>query len=276
MTISLEPAAPAQRGPLRPISTTHLFTVGEDFVVYAGGEDFLTLELGAAAAAELVSVLRGETDLSSCTALDQAIAAEVTAELAAEGLLAEPGAFSFSTPPHAHAVILGDGVVADAVRTLLPGAATSLTDDVTDLVIACAGWLPDAAWLRLDAELAARGIAWHRCWGDGTALHIGPLTVPGEGPGYDDVRRRQLAATDSPDLLLALWSHWDRTAPDYPSPDPGSAAIAAGLLAADALDLLAGRVPLGSTEQRELNLRTRDIISHPVLPVPGSAWLPTR
>lgn len=263
------------RAALRPSPVTQVFTLGDDFVVYAGGDEFLTLELGEAAAAELVAVLHGDLALRACTALETATAADITDELIAEGLIIEPPGAACPVP---YAAVVGDGPIAEAVRGLLPRTQATVPgpdSPAVDLVIVCAGWLPDRDWQQLDRELAGRSIPWHRCWGDGTALYLGPLTLPGTGPGYGDVRQRQLAATDSPDLLQALWQHWDGTPPTtYPAPDPASTAMAAGLLAGDAFDLVAGRRPVGQSVQRELDLVTRQVIEHPVLPVPGSPWLP--
>jgi len=248
----------------------HAFAAEDRFIVYAGGDDFLVLELDAPAGAELAAVVRGELDLAACRHVDAETASTVIDAMVDDGLFTELEASADRSLGPVH--VSGDGPLADQVRALLPdGGAAPLQD--ADLVIACAGWLPDSAWRELDRRLIERGVCWHRCWGDGDALFIGPLSVPGHSAGHEDVRRRQLAATDSPDLLLDLWRHWDgdETAP-FPWPDSGVLAIAAGMMIADAHDLADGRLPQGALEQRELSCSTRSCVSHPVLPIPGSAW----
>lgn len=281
-----------------PRPTTQVFGIDSGVVIHAGGDDFLTIDLPADEARELVAVLRGDLEVTACARLDPGLAADIAAELCEDGLLVADGPADGSEAQDARGhriAVVGHGRVADAVRTLLgprdraesPGdtgdtAALELsgTDGARrfDLVIACAGWLPDAAWLEFDARCLADGVAWTRCWGDGSALFLGPTSVPGFGPGYDDVRRRQLAATDSPELLLGLWRHWDQGQSPYPEPDHALAAVAAGHLVADLGDLidlgdLGDRaLPLGATHQREIDLATRRVDLHPILPTPSSPW----
>lgn len=258
---------PARRR-TRIAPNVHAFATEERLIVYAGGDDFLVLDLEAPAGAELAAVIRGEIDLAGCRRVDAETASMVIDTMVEEGLFieVEESAARQLGPVH----VSGDGPLADQVRALLPEGGATL--DEAESVIACAGWLPDRAWRELDRQLADRGLPWHRCWGDGTALFVGPLSVAGHSAGYDDVRRRQLAATDSPDLLLDLWRHWDETATEFSWSDPGTLAIAAGMMVADVRELAAGRLPQGALEQRELCLQTRTWTSHPVLPIPGSAW----
>jgi hypothetical protein len=120
-------------------------------------------------------------------------------------------------------VVAGAGAVAARLVDLLTeagaGCVTALREswppasDV-DLLIACAGWIPDARWQRLDAWCAARGIPWHRVHQEGAALHLGPLSIPGVTASYADSRARRLAAASYPEELEALWQFrrsWRRT-----------------------------------------------------------------
>lgn len=183
-----------------------------------------------------------------------------------------------ASPPRSVEVVAWPGatVVADAIATLLTlegvTARIAAAPDrpvppgPADVVVACAAHLPDEAWLELDDELQVAGTPSHRCWIEGTAARIGPLSVPGRSASYSDLRARRLAASSWPDELLATW----RTPPI--SPCPWTHAAAASAAAAVVGDLLAsrrGQVPDAvAASWRELDLPTRRWSAHPVLPLP--------
>ncbi|HBL28778.1 MAG TPA: hypothetical protein DD490_18240, partial [Acidobacteria bacterium] len=102
---------------------------------------------------------------------------------AQQGLLADrPAAVSPLTGRHV--LVRGGGPVAATVTRLLraagvgrvterdAGALPVSTVDAPHAVIACAGWLPDADWLRLDAWCAGHGIVWTGCHAEGLRFHL--------------------------------------------------------------------------------------------------------
>jgi hypothetical protein len=175
--------------------------------------------------------------------------------------------------------VAGTGAVAARLADLLREAGvvsvTALGESwppasEPDLLIACAGWLPDARWRRIDAWCAERGIPWHRVYQEGTALHFGPLSIPDVTAFYTDARARRLAAAAFPDELEALWQFLDGDGVVSPPPSlsaPASA-LAAALLAEDALALLCGRPAPSLGCAVELSLPSLVLSRHPVLPVP--------
>lgn len=168
----------------------------------------------------------------------------------------------------------GDGPVAEQLVPLL-GAAVTLTrgpgdEDVvlgSDLLISCAGRLPDTRWRQVDAWLTERRRPWHRVHVEGNSLVLGPFSVPGATASYEDTRGRRLAASPTPGELADLWHHLDGS--DLPTPIPApAAAIAAGLLAADILAHLAGGTPPSIGHQLVLPFATLTPARHPVVPLP--------
>ncbi|WP_045877304.1 hypothetical protein [Pseudofrankia sp. DC12] len=150
----------------------------------------------------------------------------------------EPPAGARAARPALH--VGGDGPVARLVGDLADGWAVVRRGPLdeaavrdADVVLCCAGWLPDAAWRQVEQWCGRHGTAWTRCHAEGLALFVGPLTVPGRSAGYADVRGRRLAAAATPDELLAHWSWLDRPneeQPAVPWPGRGVVAVAAGLL----------------------------------------------
>ncbi|MGF1662351.1 MAG: YcaO-like family protein [Kineosporiaceae bacterium] len=154
------------------------------------------------------------------------------------------------------------------------GSGSGAAGPAPDLVVSCAGWLPDARWCDLDAALDDTGIAWHRCHVDGDAIRLGPLAVPGHTARYADSRARRLAASTVSGELEALWRHLDSgtAVPPIVWPDPGTVAVAAAVLVADVLAHLGGRcVPHA---HHETVVRGAVVSRHPVLPLPTSPRRP--
>lgn len=179
------------------------------------------------------------------------------------------------SPPLLH--VAGDGPVAQLVGDLAGGWARVSRGPVdeaavmsADVLVDCAGWLPDTYWREVERWCRRHSTAWTRCHAEGLSLFVGPLTVPGRTAGYEDVRGRRLAAADAPEELMAHWAWLDRCGeehPEVPWPGRGVVAVAAGLLlaeiecwwAADQLpevDVQAEIGPGGS------------VTRHPVLPLP--------
>ncbi|GAA1829446.1 hypothetical protein GCM10009836_04150 [Pseudonocardia ailaonensis] len=203
---------------------------------------------------------------------DRATDAEQLHRFFAErGLLADPE----PEPAPPRVLLTGDGPVADAVAAVLGAWARvrrAGRPTEVDLLVDCAGWLPDARWHDLDTTCAATGLPWHRCHAEGTSFLVGPLTVPGRSPGYRDLRGRRLAASGVPDELGRYWSWLDTAqAPPVPDPGPGVAAVVAGLLA----DEVAAWWRTGETGpvgyQTEVSTNPVRLTRHPVLALPGLA-----
>lgn len=193
---------------------------------------------------------------------------------AAHDLLAEPVA----TGPAPRVLITGDGPVADALAAVLSGwtprragRADALRD--LDVLVDCAGWLPDARWQALDAACAAADVAWHRCHAEGTSLLTGPLTVPGRSPGWTDLRGRRLAASGVADELVHHWAWLDSGTgtPPVPDPGPGIAAVVAGLLADEIATWWRTGVAGPVGYQTEVSTNPLRVTRHPVLTLPTLA-----
>lgn len=185
---------------------------------------------------------------------------------------------------HGAVVIDGHGAVADQVAQLLRGAgvevtrlhAEALNDNApavvekADLLLTCAGWLPDGQWLKLDSLTEALELTWHRLHIEAERFHIGPVSIPGRTPNYRDVRARRLAAARHPDELECAWAHLANPAqqPMLEPPPPAACVVAAGLLAADALAVLAGTPAPSQSYELELDMLTLVVQRHPVLALP--------
>lgn len=169
------------------------------------------------------------------------------------------------------AAVAGDNPLADAVRPVLAAAGfgTAAADDA-HVLVACAGFLPDEHWQRLDQQQAEAGRPWHRACLEGDRIVLGPFTVFPHGPTYRDTRTRRLASSSWPDELEALWRHLDagKALPPEPWPDAGILAVAAGLIVADLCAHRDGRRPAGADRQVVIDPHTATWQAHPVLPVP--------
>jgi ribosomal protein S12 methylthiotransferase accessory factor len=181
-------------------------------------------------------------------------------------------------PPDDHVVVIeGGNPVAQLTADLLAEHATMVHGPVdrrglagVDLLISCAGWLPDARWQEVDRWCWEQDVPWHRCYAEGLLLYVGPLSLPGRTARYADTRARQLAAAGLPDELLAYWKYLDGAAglPAVRWPSPGSAALVAGLLVTDALACLARRPIPSEGYQLCVDPSQPSIRRHPVLPLP--------
>jgi hypothetical protein len=171
----------------------------------------------------------------------------------------------------------GDNPLGQLVVELLAPHATltvgALNPDVvsgSDVVIAVAGWLPDAHWRQVDGWCNGAEVAFHRCHAEGTRFFVGPCSVPGTTASYADTRARRLAAADKPDELEHYWTYLDsaQPKPHVPWPTVGGIALIAGILVADTLALVDRRpLPSGGC-QLEVDAATCTVLRHPVLPIP--------
>lgn len=139
-----------------------------------------------------------------------------------------------------------------------------------DVVVVCSGWLFDTRFRELDRRCRHAGVAWHLAYAEGRHFYLGPFVAPG-GLGYEDVRARRLAASGTPEELLALWAYLDGASlkPPVPWPDTGGVLVLAGLIVADVLAYLVGRVPPSAGYQLAFNPTTSALDRHPVLPLPA-------
>ncbi|MGW1209161.1 hypothetical protein ACWD5F_05950 [Streptomyces sp. NPDC002499] len=188
--------------------------------------------------------------------------------LAAGQQLLVPGALSFH--------VEGDNPISRAVVALLPPATRVTTGPVdedivrtADIVVCCAGWLPDAHWQRVDAWCALHSTAWHRCHAEGLRFVLGPMSVPGRTVSYADTRGRLLAAADLPDELAAYWAHLDGdNLPPVPWPGAPAVAVLAGLLVEDVLRWHESGMPAGRDVQLVVDSANATVDRHRVLPLP--------
>lgn len=74
-----------------------------------------------------------------------------------------------------------------------------------DALVGVARWLPDQLWRDIDQWCSEHEIPWHRMHGEGRRWYVGPFSVPGRSPSYDDLRLRRLAASQCPDDLSRIW-----------------------------------------------------------------------
>jgi hypothetical protein len=265
---------------LRYREGTAVVPTSAGWLVHLPDEQFLRIEAEEASRSVVDDLLGGLTNPAAATAAAPgAGTADLLDVLLAEGALAGPE----PTAP-GWVVIVGGGLTSELVDGLLSrsGVRVELAADLDgldqagpptkatpDAVVAVARWLPDRRWRALDGWAAKVGVPWHRAHGEGRSWYVGPFTVPGESPSYEDLRLRRLAACPWPADLLELWAWLDGggTAAGCEQPGPGEA-VAAALLAADVLAHLRGEPVPGSHVQVGVDAVTGIVRRHPVLPVP--------
>lgn len=198
--------------------------------------------------------------------------------LAQRGVLADPGAGR----ERAVGMVLvdGDNPIGAHVAQLLRAETRVVVGPIdegavaaADVVVACAGWLPDSRWRELDRWSTSHGTPWHMSYAEGTRWYLGPMAVPGTTACYEDVRGRRLAACGTPEELLGYWAYLDSTttAPPAPRPSAGAAATVAGLIVHDILTWRDTGTVAGQGFQLCVDPATADVSRHPVLPLPRVA-----
>jgi hypothetical protein len=175
----------------------------------------------------------------------------------------------------------GDTPLGRAVTRLLEQATRVVQGPVdegavhaADLVVSCAGWLPDTHWQELDRWCATHQTPWHRLHAEDVRFFLGPLTVPGRTASYGDLRGRRLAASAVADELLRHWSYLDdpaQTRPQVPWPGDAGLAVLAGLAVHDVLTYLRTGAPAVVDAELEVDLASMTIAHHHVLPLPATA-----
>jgi ribosomal protein S12 methylthiotransferase accessory factor len=152
--------------------------------------------------------------------------------------------------------------------TVLQGSLQAGVPPEVCLIVSCAGWLPDAHWLKVDQWCSDAGVAWHRCYIEGGHFCIGPMTLPGLGVSYSDSRARRLSASPKASELREWWKYLDTAErlPLPPSPGADSVSLAAHLLSADVLAYLSGTFT--SRYGTAYTINGTHITSHAVLPLP--------
>lgn len=243
--------------------------------IYRPGGRFLKLDVADSLVQRLELALHGATPAD-----DHGAFAELLGALEQEGLLVSAAPDSGRLLDDRVVLVEGDNPIArltagllGAHVTVVPGPIDQHLIDGVDLLISCAGWLPDARWQEVDRWCAERDVPWHMCYAEGLLLYVGPLSIPGRTASYADTRARRLAAAGLPDELRAYWRHLDQAASSLAIewPWPGSAALAAGLLVTDALAFLAGRPIPSEGCQLCVDPSEPSIRRHPVLPLPALA-----
>lgn len=271
----------------------HLFPGRDGWLIQRPDGAFVKLKVPQKIGAEIASALAGEEDPDSLrpetrSALERFRAAgmvESAPESCVEESTGEGVHGEGTTVPRLRVVLEGDGPITDALAQLLeaggnlhrPGPSCSLLGlgqtppEVCDLLISCAGWLPDEHWQRLDEWCGEHRIARHSCYREGNRFYLGPMWLPDDPATcrYADVRARRLAAASFPEGLEDLWQYLDsgRRAP-APQTSASTTAVIAGTLAADVLAWTEGRRPPSHGHQLAYEPATATWVRHPVLPVP--------
>lgn len=269
-------------GGLPALASGHHMYCGLDgtWRCYSPGDRFTRLRTSTPLLAELVPVLHGAVALDEVFRGREPEVEPLLAALDRQGLLAqsEPARH----PPRRGVVWVegADNPVGRCVADLLDGEITVMSGAVdeagvqtADVVISCAGWLPDERWQRIDTWCTAAAVPWHMCYAEGTRFFLGPFSIPGATASYRDTRGRRLAAASTPDELLAYWAYLDSGATQPPVPWPGAAvlAVVAGLLVADVLAWLDGDQVPSQGYQLEFDPASLVVNRHPVLPLPALA-----
>ena len=182
-------------------------------------------------------------------------------------------------PTIQHVIVQGDNPIARSVASLLQESGLmisrqeddALPSEQAELVISCAGWLPDQSWRKLSQYCREQGLPWQRCYMEGQRFYIGPLFLPERTASYEDERARRLAASSFPEELRSYWRYLaqGKHIPPVPWPDAASTAILSGLLLADVFAYRDGRDIPHREYQLSYALDTHTLARHPLLPIPS-------
>lgn len=277
-----DPAVAAEPGTSTRLAPGHHVYHGPDgtWRCYSPGDRFVRLRTTVPLLAELLPVLHGAAALDQVFHGREPEVEPLLAALGRQGLLAQAERARCAPRRGVVRVAGEDNPVGRCVAALLggevtvvPGAVDEAAVQAADVVITCAGWLPDAQWQRIDTWCADAGVPWHMSYVEGIRLFLGPFSIPDATASYRDTRGRRLAAASAPDELLAHWAYLDSDAVQPPVPWPGAGAVAvvAGLLVADVLAWLDGDQVPSQDHQVEIDPASLVLDRHPVLPLPALA-----
>ncbi|NGO72822.1 hypothetical protein [Streptomyces boncukensis] len=259
-------------------------TPGQGLAVRTADGEFLRIDTGDVPPEALVAHLTsGRGEAGADPGLDRLARAFEEAGYAGDAA---------SAPPLAgHTVhVLGDGrltgpltrCVRDAggdVRTAGPASVRALLADrrgqrERQAVVWClADPVPDGLWAEAD-RLPAHGVGWLRCHREGRQVWLEPLSAAPGDVTSEHVRLRRLAATAAHRELAAYWA--GHGTPDTgPAHTEASAALTAALLCADLVAWASGAPLVVRRRLRRVDLRDLAVTTHPVLPVPHAAPLPS-
>ena len=262
----------------------HLLPVDEQWLLYRPDGRFARVRIRPELSEMLAALLSVDTAFSEIPSISPAVEEEVTELLdrfVAEGVAEVVEQPKTETQVCRRVVIDGEGEVARLLMELLLTAGheprileggSRTADPESDILVGCAGWLPDTRFRAQDRWCVENGVAWHGFYAEGNRFHIGPFWLP-EDPRtvrYEDARARRLAAEIHPDGLEAYWRHIEagrRVNPPVP-PSSAEAALIAGALATDILAWSAGETPPSHGHQLAYDRSTGCWRRHPILPVP--------
>lgn len=225
--------------------------------------------------------------------LAQIFAGKVTLEVAQEHdanigkLLESFRAQGFLLPETAEvlpgqiALVLGETRLAEEVSNLLKNTAKvtrqvdfGVPSTPPSVLIACANWLPDAEWQKLDGWCESHKISWLMAYREGRRYVVGPLYIPGATASYRDTRARRLAATHYPEELAAYWSYLNENGTRLAAPETNEAELAvvagtiAGLVKLRLKQEDEAKPTVEMSDQLIYDPATLSWERHPVLPVP--------
>lgn len=263
----------------------HLIPFQENWLLYRPDGRFARLKLDPSLPAAAIRLLAGEdvrtldVELEKLEHLFNALLAQDAIQPKVSGVEVSPNPL----PNRSRVAIDGQGIIVLYLVDFLRQGGLDVSQGVAadsqapsseppDVVVCCAGWLPDAHFQRLDGWCVERGVAWHGVYVEGHSYYLGPFWLPDDPRTvrYGDARSRRLAAEALPDGLEAYWQYLDggHRVPNPEPPTSAEAALLAGALAHDILAWSAGQTPPSHGHQLAFDRSTGRWQRHPVLPVP--------
>lgn len=219
----------------------HLFAMpGNSWLLHTPEAKFIRLHLSEGQGSLLAALFNGTSSVEAALEQDATII-KVLDLFTKQNLLLNSNDQA-TAPCRQKIVLTGDNPLAERVVELFEQnenivierrneATIAFPQTDFDLLLSCAGWLPDKNWQKLDKWCEAHKIPWQRCDLEGRQFCLGPFYLPGLTAGYNDVRARRLAASPYPEELLAYWSYLSEDkVPLVNWPRPEILSIVAGTL----------------------------------------------